>query len=87
MMSSEETRLSLDEADAVLTCAGAGMSVKVGEMVYVNSDDFTRHYPRFTKCGYRTSYECMGLNQDPRVPPLSKVGSYCPTYAQHEICF
>jgi NAD-dependent SIR2 family protein deacetylase len=39
----------IDEADAVLICAGAGMSVKEGEMVYVDQGDFTKHYPWFNQ--------------------------------------
>ena len=35
----------IEEADAVLVVAGAGMSVKQGESVYTNSEDFERHYP------------------------------------------
>lgn len=62
----------IDEADAVLICAGAGMSVKDGEMVYVNPQDFARFYPWFLKWGYKTSYEVMGLGSDPRVPQTAK---------------
>ena len=62
----------IDGADAVLICAGAGMSVKQGEMVYTNPDDFARAYPWFPKWGYKTSYECMGLFGDQRVPPTAK---------------
>ena len=35
----------LVEADAVLVCAGAGMSVKPGEMVYSSEADFKTHVP------------------------------------------
>ena len=63
----------LDQADAVLICAGAGMSVKDGEMVYTNPTDFAKHYPWFArKWGYKTSYECMGLGSDRRVPETAK---------------
>ena len=62
----------IDDADAVLICAGAGMSVKEGEMVYTNPNDFAHHYPFFTKWGYRTAYECMGLGRDQSVPATSK---------------
>jgi O-acetyl-ADP-ribose deacetylase (regulator of RNase III)/NAD-dependent SIR2 family protein deacetylase len=62
----------IDDADAVLICAGAGMSVKDGEMVYTNSDDFAQHYPWFTKWGYKTAYECMGLMGDKSVPSTAK---------------
>lgn len=62
----------IDEADAVLICAGAGMSVKEGEMVYVDPADFARFYPWFLKWGYETSYQVMGLGSDPRVPQTAK---------------
>ena len=62
----------MSEADAVLICAGAGMSVKEGEMVYVNEADFERAYPWFTKWGYKTGYEAMGLVFDRRVPETAK---------------
>ena len=63
----------IDTADAILIVAGAGMSVKEGEMVYVNADDFAHHYPWFAdKWGYRTSYEVMGLGNDPSVPETAK---------------
>jgi hypothetical protein len=51
----------IDEADAVLICAGAGMSVKDGEMVYVNPQDFARFYPWYLRWGYKTSYESNGV--------------------------
>ena len=35
----------LRAADAVLVVAGAGASVKEGEAVYVNRDDFAKFYP------------------------------------------
>ena len=62
----------IEKADSVLIVAGAGMSVKEGEMVYVKPDDFARHYPWFTKWGYRTNYETMGLSSDPTVPETAK---------------
>ena len=64
----------IDNADSVLIVAGAGMSVKKGEMVYVNTDDFAKHYPFFLKWGYRTGYEGMGLMFDPSVPDTAKWG-------------
>lgn len=60
------------DADAVLICAGAGMSVKDGEMVYTNPDDFAKAYPWFPKWGYKTSYEAMGLVNDRSVPISAK---------------
>lgn len=62
----------IDQADAILICAGAGMSVKQGEMVYTNANDFASHYPYFTKYGYHTAYEAMGLFGDPTVPVTAK---------------
>ena len=62
----------IDDADAVLICAGAGMSVKEGEMVFTNKYDFATHYPYVTKWGYRTGYEAMGLLRDPKVPITAK---------------
>ena len=62
----------IDEADAVLICAGAGMSVKEGEMVYVNEQDFEKHYPFMPQWGYRTGYETMGLMHDRSVPETTK---------------
>uniref|UniRef100_A0A7R9WER9 Deacetylase sirtuin-type domain-containing protein n=1 Tax=Pseudictyota dubia TaxID=2749911 RepID=A0A7R9WER9_9STRA len=66
----------IDNADAVLICAGAGMSVKEGEMVYTNPEDFAKAYPWFTKWGYKTNYEVMGLEGDPRVPRTAKWALY-----------
>merc|ERR1712087_24083 len=64
----------IEDADAVLICAGAGMSVKEGEMVYVNKDDFAKFYPYFLKWGYESSYQCMGLKFDHSVPETAKWG-------------
>lgn len=58
----------IEQADAILICAGAGMSVKEGEMVYTNPEDFAAHYPFLPKWGYRTGYEAMGLFADTSVP-------------------
>lgn len=66
----------IDDADAVLICAGAGMSVKEGEMVYTNPADFAKAYPWFTKWGYTTSYEVMALEGDPTVPNTAKWALY-----------
>eukprot|EP00605_Chrysophyceae_sp_TOSAG23-4_P000276 GSChrysophyteH1.ASY1.ANO1.318.1 assembled CDS len=68
----------IKHADAVLVCAGAGMSVKPnsGENVYVNEEDFAKQYPFFPKWGYRTSYETMGLRADTSVPLEAKWGLY-----------
>jgi O-acetyl-ADP-ribose deacetylase (regulator of RNase III)/NAD-dependent SIR2 family protein deacetylase len=62
----------IGQADTVLICAGAGMSVKEGEMVYSNPADFAHYYPWFSKWGYKTSYQVMGLGYDPRVPMAAK---------------
>jgi NAD-dependent SIR2 family protein deacetylase len=65
----------LFHADAVLVCAGAGMSVKPGdhgENVYISENDFAKHYPWFLRYGYKTSYEAMGLMADPDVPYEAK---------------
>eukprot|EP00300_Choanocystis_sp_HF-7_P017338 c19700_g1_i1.p1 GENE.c19700_g1_i1~~c19700_g1_i1.p1 ORF type:complete len:570 (+),score=105.30 c19700_g1_i1:239-1948(+) len=65
----------LQEADVVVICAGAGMSVKddsAEENVYVNPNHFAKHYPFMLPYGYRTAYECMGLLGDRRVPDAVK---------------
>jgi NAD-dependent SIR2 family protein deacetylase len=62
----------IQDADAILICAGAGMSVKEGEMVYTNATDFANAYPFFPKWGYRTGYETMGLAGDKSVPQTAK---------------
>eukprot|EP00934_Nitzschia_sp_Nitz4_P003152 Nitzschia sp. Nitz4//scaffold28_size193895//71689//73674//NITZ4_001649-RA/size193895-processed-gene-0.221-mRNA-1//1//CDS//3329545934//3142//frame0 len=75
MMRKEQLNLAktwIDQADAVLICAGAGMSVKPGEMVYTNAADFARHYPWFPKWGYKTSYHVMALGGDQSVPETAK---------------
>lgn len=64
----------IENADAVLICAGAGMSVKEGEMVYVNTDDFAKYYPFFLKWGYTHAYQSMGLMFDDKVPERAKWG-------------
>jgi len=64
----------IENADSVLIIAGAGMSVKEGEMVYVNTDDFANYYPFFLKWGYKTGYEGMGLMFDRNVPDTAKWG-------------
>jgi O-acetyl-ADP-ribose deacetylase (regulator of RNase III)/NAD-dependent SIR2 family protein deacetylase len=64
----------ISNAEAVLIVAGAGMSVKPGEMVYTNATDFARHYPYVPKWGYSTAYETMGLQGDPHVPDTAKWG-------------
>eukprot|EP00538_Stauroneis_constricta_P013053 CAMPEP_0119549498 /NCGR_PEP_ID=MMETSP1352-20130426/3176_1 /TAXON_ID=265584 /ORGANISM="Stauroneis constricta, Strain CCMP1120" /LENGTH=617 /DNA_ID=CAMNT_0007595061 /DNA_START=220 /DNA_END=2073 /DNA_ORIENTATION=+ len=61
----------IEEADAILICAGAGMSTLEGYDVYSNKEDFANHYPWMLEYGYSTCYETMGLLGDPRVP-LSK---------------
>lgn len=67
----------LGEADAVLIVAGSGMSVKdasSGENVYTDVDAFAKHYPFMPPHGYSSSYECMGLDGDARVPAEVKAG-------------
>lgn len=72
----------LREADVVLVCAGAGMSVNpgAGEAVYVSEKDFAYHYPYMLKHGYSTAYETMGLERDPKVPDAQKWGFYSDHY-------
>ena len=57
----------IEEADAVLVCAGAGMSAMAGEAVYVDEDDFAAHYPwmaqqatgrRTSACGWGRTIAC-----------------------------
>merc|ERR1719355_315162 len=62
------------EAEAVLVCAGAGMSVKsgAGENVYGSQADFQKQYPWFCHWGYKTAYETMGLLPDGNVPLEAK---------------
>lgn len=68
------------EADALLICAGAGMSATTGQNVYVAEEDFAQHYPVMReKWGYRTAYECMGIGRDPGLP--ASVGKAF--YAKH----
>lgn len=62
----------LKDADAVLICAGAGASGNKGELVYTNPDDFAKYYPWLLPFGYKTSYDCMGLMADPKVPDAYK---------------
>lgn len=58
----------LHGADAVIVCAGAGMSANPGYDVYVNRADFKRHYPYMLKYGISTGYEAMGLFGNSEVP-------------------
>lgn len=62
------------EADAVLICAGAGMSNNDGFNVYVSKEDFAQAYPWFPRWGYTTAYECMGLFGDRSIPLEAKWG-------------
>eukprot|EP01099_Mayorella_cantabrigiensis_P001095 TRINITY_DN1450_c0_g1_i1.p1 TRINITY_DN1450_c0_g1~~TRINITY_DN1450_c0_g1_i1.p1 ORF type:complete len:400 (-),score=64.39 TRINITY_DN1450_c0_g1_i1:952-2016(-) len=64
----------IQEADSILICAGAGLSIFPGLNPYGSSSDFLKLYPGLLKEGYSTSYECMGLFYDPRVPPEKKWG-------------
>lgn len=73
----------LRQADAVLICAGAGMSGNEGEMVYTNPTDFKRCYPWLVPYGYTTAYECMGLMKDSRVPDQLK-RSYLVAHANNQ---
>lgn len=69
-------KIWIESSDSILICAGAGMSVKEGEMVYTNPEDFAKAYPFFIKWGYRTAYETMGLEGDARVPRNAKWAFY-----------
>ncbi|KAJ8599281.1 hypothetical protein CTAYLR_006769 [Chrysophaeum taylorii] len=73
----------LADADAVLVCAGAGMSGNAGELVYTVPDDFRKYYPWLVEYGYSTAYECMGLIDDPRVPGTIK-SSYLVAHAHNQ---
>ena len=76
----------LSEADAILVCAGAGMSVKEGEMVYTNPDDFARFYPNFRltrEWGYKTAYDCMGIFHDPQISQAYRWGFWA-THAMNQ---
>ncbi|CAJ1931407.1 unnamed protein product [Cylindrotheca closterium] len=53
----------IEDADAVLICSGAGMSVKEGEMVYTNPDDFTRAYPWFLNGATRPATNVWGYQE------------------------
>lgn len=76
----------LREAEAILVCAGAGMSVKQGEMVYTSTADFARFYPNFRisrDWGYSTAYECMGIFEDRRVSDQYRWGFWA-THAMNQ---
>ena len=69
------------DADAILVCAGAGMSIHDEETgvstcgnVYIDPNHFASKYPGMRKYGYRTCYETMGLSVDPNVPLEVKRG-------------
>lgn len=66
----------LADADAVLVCAGAGMSINntSPDNVYQRPEDFVHRYPDMPARGYRTAYECMGLSQDPMLTAGEKMG-------------
>ncbi len=65
----------LRSADAVLVCAGAGMSACEGSNVYVSPPDFAKFYPDMPRrWGIRTAYECMGLSQRQDVPREARAG-------------
>ena len=85
----------LKGADAVLVCAGAGLSAKLegqdgegaSENVYVNEAAFRKHYPALHDIyGYRTSYQCMGLPSDPNVPENVRV-AYFLRHAHMQGCY
>ena len=68
---SDEVRVAaswLSDADAVFVVAGAGMSAVSPFNVYVSPSDFELFYPGLPRYGYSTGYECMGLQDDGRVP-------------------
>uniref|UniRef100_A0A6B2L9L0 Uncharacterized protein n=1 Tax=Arcella intermedia TaxID=1963864 RepID=A0A6B2L9L0_9EUKA len=44
------------------------MSISEGTNFYGSQEDFAKHYPGLLKHGYHTSYECMGIFQDPSIP-------------------
>ena len=70
----------IEEADAVLVCAGAGMSAVAGEAVYVDEADFAAHYPWMARHGYRTAYQCMRMGSDDRMPARAKWGQWASHY-------
>ena len=55
----------LADADAVIVCAGAGMSAQEGFNVYVSDFDFGQHYPGYAlskpPLSMTTAYDCMAL--------------------------
>lgn len=74
----------LREADAVLVCAGAGMSASpgAGTAVYTSATDFAAaygHCSHLRRLGYRTAYDCVGLLSDRRASEEVKWGFW----AQH----
>eukprot|EP00051_Salpingoeca_urceolata_P028713 m.487926 g.487926 ORF g.487926 m.487926 type:complete len:755 (-) comp25361_c0_seq1:111-2375(-) len=67
----------LSEADAVVLCAGAGMSAYESQSlqnVYVDARAFATHYPDMVRRGYHTAYEAMGILGDPSMTQGQKWG-------------
>ncbi|KPM44887.1 hypothetical protein AK830_g1677 [Neonectria ditissima] len=56
----EKARQWLESADAVLVCAGAGLSATEG-LDYTSSALFKKHFPGFLKYGLRTLYSVFGF--------------------------
>lgn len=69
------------EADAILVCAGAGMSATPGQNVYASEEDFKLNYPTMGQYDLRTAYECMGMGRLKNIPPT--VGTAF--YSQHAL--
>ncbi|KAH7015766.1 hypothetical protein EDB80DRAFT_638100 [Ilyonectria destructans] len=56
-----QARQWLDSADAVLVCAGAGLSAAEG-LDYTSTALFKKHFPGFLKYGLRTLYSVFGFD-------------------------
>jgi hypothetical protein len=54
----------IHDADAVLICAAAGMSIGCG-LNYTSEEDFKRQYPAYIQHGYTTGYSTMGMARSP----------------------
>jgi len=72
----------LSQADAVVICAGAGMSIgSPEEALYTNPKAFSKHYPVLRRrFGFKTAGETMGLASDIHVPVRAKWGYWCRHY-------
>ncbi|KAK7428436.1 hypothetical protein QQZ08_005055 [Neonectria magnoliae] len=85
----EKARQWLDSADAVLVCAGAGLSATEG-LDYTSASLFKEHFPGFLKYGLRTLYSVFGFTGWPSEQDrwgyffthLNMVSTWpaCPTY-------